>query len=284
MWLPSDDQRLWLACGGAALFHLALLFGLRFGIEQAMPVSLEVTLVAVPSSTAPLTAQVLAPVAGIGGGRQRELRAPATRAGGPFELAGLRHAADLAMQSPSAPSDGPKTLTTEIAAEQARHTSEGTPQTGQDPALLLQRREQAGDSATRIELHPSRQAASDDGQAAASGLTTRASRQAAYRELWRQQVERAGSVNFPWSALTTGQPRSLTLQVTVRADGAVTASRVLRSSGLLPLDQAALNILRMAGPFPPFPGDLRQEAAELNFVYDWEFLPGDRAALRVGRP
>jgi protein TonB len=278
----SEERRLWIACGAAALFHLALLFGLRFSIEPPAPASLEVTLVATPGSQAPVATRVLAPVAGTGGGRQRELRAPAARAGSPFELAGLRHAADLAMQSAATQPGGLKTLTTQNAAEQSRSTRENTPQTGQDPAQRLQRRVQAGDSSASIELHPSARAASDDNPAAATGITARASRQAAYRERWRQQVERAGSANFPWSALTTGQPRSLTLQVTVRADGVVTRSRVLRSSGLPPLDQAALDILRAAGPFPPFPDELRRDAVELSFVYDWEFLPGDRAALRIG--
>jgi protein TonB len=59
---------------------------------------------------------------------------------------------------------------------------------------------------------------------------------------------------------------------------------VLRSSGQPTLDKAAMEILRIAAPFPAFPEPLRASAAELNFSYDWEFFPGDRSELRVGRP
>jgi protein TonB len=277
----ADDRQLWLACGGAALFHLALLFGLRFGLEPDVPASLEVTLAAIPGSEAPLSARVLAPVAQAGGGTQRELRARQPRAGGPLDLAGLSNAADPATR-PAAPAAGHvQTITASSAAERILSDGE-TAQTGGDPALLLQRREQAGNTATSLEQYPTTQAASEDRARGAPALTTRAAREAAYRELWRQRVERAGSANFPWSALTTGQPKSLTLHVTMRADGRVAQSRVLRSSGLPMLDQAALDILRMAGPFPSFPDPLRRETSELSFVYVWEFLPGDRAALRVG--
>ncbi|MGH8454767.1 MAG: energy transducer TonB [Nevskiales bacterium] len=279
----ADDQRLWLACGAAALLHLGLMFGLRIGIEPTAPASLEVTLVAAPGSHAPLTARVLAPVAQTGGGDHRELRAQQARANGRMNLPGLRHAADLAMLSAQAPTGSTQLLSTDAASDRGHASSEDL-QTGTDASLQLLRREQAGDAAAGAEQEPTTQTPSDDSPRAGMGLSTRASRQAAYRETWRQRVERAGSVNFPWSALAMGQPKSLTLLVAVRADGAVTQARVLRSSGLPMLDQAALDILRLAGPFPPFPENLRQEASELSFAYKWEFFPGNRAALRVGRP
>jgi len=279
----DPDQRLWLACGLAALLHMALLFGLHLSSEPYSTPSLKVTLVAVAGGPAPLNAQVLAPVSQIGGGSRQELRAPSARAGGPLELAGLRHAAELDMQSAEQPGERVRTLSTESASDWARSDSEAL-QTGVDADLRLLRREHAGSSMASPERRPIPQSTSDDSRRNAAGASTRASQQAAYRELWRQRVEHAGSANFPWSALATGQPKSLTLLVTVRADGTVTQTRVQRSSGLPMLDKAALQILRLAGPFPPFPERLRQETEELSFAYDWEFFPGDRAALRVGRP
>jgi periplasmic protein TonB len=279
----SDDQRLWLACGAAALFHMALMFGLRIGIEPIAPTSLEVTLVAAPGSVAPLTARVLAPVAQTGGGNQRELRTQQARAGGLMDLPGLRHAADLAMLSSQSPTGNAQVLSTDTSAER-NYTGDQNLQTGTDESLQLLRQDQAGDATSGTQQDSTTQTPSDDNLRAGMGPSTRASRQAAYRETWRQRVERAGSANFPWSALTMGQPKSLTLLVTVRADGGVTQTRVLRSSGLPMLDKAALDILRLAGPFPPFPENLRQETTELSFAYKWEFFPGDRAALRVGRP
>lgn len=278
---PADDRRLWLTCGVAALLHLALMFGLRLGIEPPTPSSLEVTLVAMADGKAPLTARVLAPVAQTGGGNDRQLRNQQAQAGGPLSLDGLRHAADLAMQSAQMPAGRVQTLASDAAAD---HSSAGgnDPQLGADARLQLLRREQAGDSAASGARDPVARTPSDGNLLDTAGLSTRASRQAAYREVWRQRVEHAGAANFPWSALTMGQPKSLTLLVSVRADGTVIQTRVLRSSGLPMLDKAALDILRLAGPFPPFPETLRQDTTVLNFAYDWEFFPGAHAALRIG--
>jgi protein TonB len=279
----SDDRRLWLTCAAAALFHLALIFGLRIGIEPAAPVSLEVTLVGQTNSASPLNTRVLAPVAQTGGGIARELNSSQARAGTLLDLSGLQHAADLAMQSAQQPAGSTPILTTSTSRTLTQ-TSSQDPQAGTDSRLQLLRREQSGDTFSGHEQDPTTQTPSDDNLRSGMGPSTRASRQAAYRQLWRQRVERAGADNFPWSALAMGQPKSLTLHVTLRADGTVVQSHVLRSSGLPMLDKAALNILRLAGPFPAFPENLRRDTTQLSFTYDWEFFPGERAALRVGRP
>ncbi|HXG28462.1 MAG TPA: TonB family protein [Nevskiales bacterium] len=279
--MPSsaDARRLWLACGLAALLHLALLFGLRLGSAPVAIPTLEVTLLAMPASSPPLSARVLAPVAQSGGGKRLQPRIPSAREGGPGELAGLVHAADPVLQTDMAAGPVPPRLSTDAPSRQAAVRSDSA-RTGAGTALLLPRRERSGDPSRG---EPSASApVSDDGRRADAGLSTRASREAAYRELWRRRVERAGAANFPWSALAMGQPKSLTLLVTLRADGSVSQARVLRSSGLPMLDRAALDILRLAGPFPPFPDDLRRDTQTLSFAYDWEFLPGDRARLHVG--
>jgi periplasmic protein TonB len=279
---PSPDgRRLWLACAAATLLHLALLFGLRMGAEPPAVSTLEVTLLAVPEHSRPRHARVLAPVAQSGGGLRQQTRIPSAAAGGPRQTLGLQHAADPGLQTAASPTEALRLLSTNTPAAQAVTRGEGLRQ-GAEESLQLPRREQAGDSANTYNITTAD--AGDGSRRAATGLTTRASREAAYRELWRQRVEHAGAANFPWSALAMGQPKSLTLQVTVRADGAVSQARVLRSSGLPMLDRAALDILRIAGPFPPFPDELRRETRELSFAYDWEFFPGDRAALRVGGP
>ena len=45
------------------------------------------------------------------------------------------------------------------------------------------------------------------------------------------------------------------------------------------LDQAAMEILRMAAPFEPFPEALRNDYDVLRFAYEWRFSDG---ASRVG--
>ncbi len=278
-----DDQRLWLACGGAVCLHLLVLFGLRLGPEIASPTSLEVTLLASATPNAPLTARVLAPVAQAGGGDHRNLRAQQAASAGLRESSGLRQATDFATRHPLSP-DGGFVAVTATTADHSIRLRDVQRNDGDENARLLQRREQAGDRPANTARDAQTRSASDDSLLDGAGLDTRASRQAAYRDTWRQYVERAGAANFPWSILTLGQPKSLTLQVIMRSDGSIASTRVLRSSGMPMLDMAALDILRMAGPFPPFPKALRQDTEELSFSYKWEFLPGDRAALHVGRP
>jgi periplasmic protein TonB len=279
-----DDHRLWLACGAAAGLHLLLLFGISFSPQSTAIQSLEVTLLAMASREAPLTARVLAPVTQAGGGKHREVRAQQAASNGVMPLPGLHQATDLATRAAQSPKGTVMAVTTHATADHFIHSSREQTPTGTDQAAQLQRREQAGDVPANPGRDASTRLASDNSQRMAMGLGTLASRQAAYRDTWRRYVERAGAANFPWSALTMGQPKSLTLHVVMRADGSVARTQILRSSGLPMLDKAALDILRIAGPFPPFPEGLRQASPELAFSYMWEFLPGEQAALRIGGP
>lgn len=279
-----DDHRLWLACVGAVFLHLILLFGISLAPQPSTSNSLEVTLLANASQHAPLTARVLAPVAQVGGGKQRDLREHSARQGGPTASAGLRQANDLTTQAAQAPKGSVLAITTHAAADHFINSNRQHTPTGTAESLQLQRRELAGAETTHPRHDIATHQASDDSQGRNLGLDTFAARQAAYQDTWRRYVERAGAANFPWSVLTMGQPKSLVLHVRVRDDGTVAGTRILRSSGLPMLDKAALEILRRAGPFPPFPEGLRRHTQELSFSYKWEFLPGEHAALRVGGP
>lgn len=280
----SDDQRLWSACGLAALLHLALLFGLRFGIEPAVPHSLEVSLVTVADGSSSLAARVLAPVTHTGGGSQKELRARQAHSAGMLELAGTPGASDLRRQTPMAARGNTPQLIASVAPGNPAPLDGEDTRSGQDAVLSQARREAAGNVPRNAQFNQAAQTPSDGSMGSAHGVTTRAHKEALYRDSWRKQVERAGAANFPWSALALGKPQSLTLSVTVRADGTVSRARVLRSSGQPVLDKAALDILRLAAPFPVFPEHLRREIPDMSFIYEWEFLPGDHSELRVGRP
>jgi len=49
---------------------------------------------------------------------------------------------------------------------------------------------------------------------------------------------------------------------------------VIHSSGSAKLDQAAVDILKLASPFDPFPKDLADRYRLLRFTYGWEFAGG----------
>ena len=279
----SDDQRFWSACGLAALLHLALLFGLRVAIEPAAPPSLEVSLITIADGSSSLAARVLAPVTHAGGGATRELRALPAHSTGVMQLAGNTQATDLRQQTPQSERGGSAQLIASTSAGTPAPFDRETQRSGQDAALSQARQETAGDAPRNSTFNQAAQTPGDGSLRLATGVSARAHKEALYRDSWCKQVERAGSANFPWSALTLGKPQSLMLSVTVRADGTVSRAQVLRSSGQPVLDKAALDILRTAAPFPAFPEHLRRETAELSFVYNWEFFPGDRSELRIGR-
>ena len=90
---------------------------------------------------------------------------------------------------------------------------------------------------------------------------------------WRRRVERLGTLNFPHQ-LVTGRDRPPVLEIEVLADGRLATAKVRRSSGNPALDQAALQILRMAAPFPPFPEALAEAAPSVRFAYEWRFETG----------
>jgi protein TonB len=74
------------------------------------------------------------------------------------------------------------------------------------------------------------------------------------------------------------------LEVAIDADGELTDIVVRRSSGHGLLDQAALNILRRAAPFDPFPDELREDYDELRFAYQWQFdRDGSRPRIATTR-
>jgi protein TonB len=100
---------------------------------------------------------------------------------------------------------------------------------------------------------------------------TRESRIAAYLTSWKVKVERAGTLNFPTVARNAGQSRFPTLEVAINANGDLREVLVKNSSGQRVLDQAAMNILRSAAPFEPFPEFLRSDYDSLRFAYEWRF-------------
>ena len=94
---------------------------------------------------------------------------------------------------------------------------------------------------------------------------------AAYLDNWRLKVEAIGTKNLPEQNLPT--PVNPTLEVTIGAKGQLIDTVVRYSSGDRSIDQAALNILRLAEPFDPPPESVLQDHEALRFAYEWRFFP-----------
>ena len=94
---------------------------------------------------------------------------------------------------------------------------------------------------------------------------------ARYVEDWRQKVERVGNANYPEIARAQQLYGSLVLTVAIKADGRIETVEVDRGSGKKILDAAALKIVQMAGPYAPFPPDIRNDTDILYITRTWSF-------------
>lgn len=102
-------------------------------------------------------------------------------------------------------------------------------------------------------------------------VATVAAAEAEYLNDWRQKVERVGNENFPEQALRDGIVGQLRLITVVKADGSIVSVEISESSGHGILDNAALQIVRQAAPFAPFPPEVRKDWDQMEIIRTWRF-------------
>jgi periplasmic protein TonB len=113
---------------------------------------------------------------------------------------------------------------------------------------------------------------------------TRASRLAPYLDAWRRRVERVGTVHYPSAAQRANLDGNPVVEVALLRDGKLQSAKIQRSSGHPEIDAAALEILRLASPFDPFPPELARDYRVLRFAYEWQFVGGRLADSAVTVP
>lgn len=94
---------------------------------------------------------------------------------------------------------------------------------------------------------------------------------AGYLDKWKRRIEAVGDEYFPELGNLEGLTGGPTLEVSINSSGELDEVIIRKSSGSAVLDQAALDILRRASPFDPFPADVRAEYDSLRFAYKWLF-------------
>lgn len=98
---------------------------------------------------------------------------------------------------------------------------------------------------------------------------------AEYVDRWRRRIEKIGTENYPDDAKRRSLYGALLVTVSVKADGTVEKIEIERSSGHRVLDQAAVRIVELAGPFPPFPQAIRAQYDILSITRNWAFTRSD---------
>ncbi len=96
---------------------------------------------------------------------------------------------------------------------------------------------------------------------------------AKYMDGWVKKVERTGNANYPQQALRNQISGQLILTVAIRKDGQIEGITVVKSSGNRMLDQAAVDIVRLAEPFAVLP-DTPENPSVLYITRTWQFIAG----------
>jgi periplasmic protein TonB len=113
---------------------------------------------------------------------------------------------------------------------------------------------------------------------------TRTSEVAVYLDAWKRRIEQVGTVNFPNAARRSKLSGNPMIEVVLASSGGLVRADVRRSSGYGELDRAAMDILKLATPFDPFPEDLAAKHDVLRFAYEWQFVGGRLAGSSVQVP
>ena len=115
-------------------------------------------------------------------------------------------------------------------------------------------------------------------------VNTRKADLARYLVLWKRKIEQVGTLNFPNQSLLEGLSGNPTLEVAISSNGFLEDVVLRKSSGEPRVDQAAMNIVRLASPFDAFPTKLQAQYDVMRFVYIWQFVDGQQVESSVKLP
>ena len=262
----------------AALIHGILIIGITFNptmLNQFTDIiSLEVTIVADPDQQIdrPDKAEYLAQASQPGGGNTtRDVRPSA-----PLESASTidnrgEESGESLRESEQHELSADQVLTTQSDQDlqvadllrdqpQDSNTTAIALDSGSDRTLPLPQ-----DDAATLLIHD------DDPRQLITSVDTRESKIAAYLDNWKRRIEAVGDEYFPELGELENLTGSPTLEVSIEASGRLSAVIIGKSSGSKVLDQAALDILRRASPFDPFPPEISVDYDRLRFAYKWLF-------------
>lgn len=263
----------------AALIHGVLIIGIAFNPalsdQFAEVISLEVTIVADTNQDIerPDSADYLAQASQQGGGNTTEQVRPSAleQNDSPIDNIGTEDGDSFA-DSTTHDRAADELLATEQPQDfrlpdnprQDPATDESTAlalERGSDTTLPLPREDRAN-----LLIHD------DDPRQLVTSVDTRESNVAQYLDTWKRRIEAVGVEYFPELASLDDIAGSPTLEVSIRSSGDLDEVIIRKSSGSAVVDQAALDILRRASPFDPFPEEIRNDYDSLRFAYKWLFI------------
>ncbi len=262
----------------AALVHGILIIGVTFNAalsdQFAEAISLEVTIVADPDQRIdrPDRAEYLAQASQQGGGNTTEQVRPSApeESQSPIDNPGQEQG-DSFVESTDHEIAADEILATQQEQDlKLADSPRDEPQPDASTALALQ----SGSDITLPlpqEDHATLLIHDDNPRQLIISADTREAKIAGYLDNWKRRIEAVGDEYFPELGDLDGLTGSPTLEVNIYATGQLAEVIIRKSSGSAVLDQAALDILRRASPFDPFPTEVREEYDSLRFAYKWLF-------------
>ena len=263
----------------AVAVHAVVLLGMGFrsGTPKPPPEHmLEIMIVRpqAPSPTPPQRPDALAQVSQEGSALEQSTEAPLTPSGPPLveEIAAPRAEPEPAEAPPvqEVITQSERPVPAEVPAD-----TPVRPRKSVNTSSLLASTQLEIDRLT-AEIDRRSRSANTPTRRKSVNASTREYRYAAYLEAWREKVERVGNLNYPDEARRKKLYGDLILHVSVRADGSLEKVRVVRSSGLPVLDDAAVRIVKLAAPFAPFPPEVGKDTDVLDITRTWQFTSSNR--------
>jgi protein TonB len=262
----------------AALIHGILIIGVTFNAELMNPladaISLDVTIVADPDQQIdrPDDASYLAQASQQGGGNTADQVRPSAplQSAMPVDNRG-REDGTAVLDATAHERSADEVLTTrDVSDQQAVIDPRSDPQPQNSTAIAME----AG-SETTLPLPQEEQATlqihDDELRQLIVSANTRESVVAGYLDNWKRRIEAVGAAYLPELGKLDNISGSPTLMVSIDASGDLAEAVIRKSSGSPVLDLAALDILKRASPFDPFPKEIASEYDTLRFEYKWLF-------------
>lgn len=280
----SSSDRMLYTLFLAAVFHAVIIFGVVFKASDLAKASssLEITLVATQSQTAPKKPDFLAQTNQEGSGTLKQKTELSTD-----KLADIQDNEINDIQPVEA---GAPLKEFNASANQVIHTEGRSPfKTSLIPKREEEEQSDLPDSSELSMLQRSMEIASLEAQLREkkealakrprkrqlTAISAKESHDAMYLDGWRQKIETVGNLNYPEKAREQQIYGSLRLMVAVNGDGTIHEVEILKSSGQKILDDAALRIVRMAAPFEAFPQEIKQDTDVLEIIRTWQFTKGN---------
>ena len=274
----SDVDRFSFTLFMALAIHGVIVLGITFAPERPPPSAqtMEITLSRFADEKAPEKADFLAPTNQQGSGTEeqaKELTSPQ-----PVEL-NQTEVAQVQPEPQAQPEPQPvqQQAVVSTKAPSARQVAEpeiraeAVKELPTKPRLnLLQRSLEIASLEARLDAQ--QQAYSRKPRVLrVTAASTLQSSNAWYVQNWVSKVTRVGNMNYPAEARNSGLYGDLRLLVTLRKDGSLKEVLVVQSSGSTLLDDAAIRIVRLAAPYPPFPKEMSRNVDELEIIRTWSF-------------